>query len=55
MEERGIDVECLSEITNVSPVTVIRWLNGNFEPRQKNFIRISEALDVSNDYLLGRA
>jgi transcriptional regulator with XRE-family HTH domain len=54
MEERGLDEIALAMIANVSPVTVKRWLDGNFEPRHKNLARLADALDVSGDYLLGR-
>jgi transcriptional regulator with XRE-family HTH domain len=55
MEERNIDAYLLASITNVSPTTVQRWLDGKFEPRHKNLARIVDALDVSSDRLLGRA
>ncbi|MFC3789613.1 helix-turn-helix domain-containing protein [Paenibacillus sp. GCM10012307] len=55
MKDRGIDARLLSEITGVSHSTVERWLNGTFEPRQRNLLKITNALDVSNDYLLGKA
>ncbi|WP_088832611.1 helix-turn-helix domain-containing protein [Paenibacillus tyrfis] len=54
MEDRGIDLFALAGITNVSPLTVKRWLNGRFEPRHKNLMSIADALDVSGDFLLGR-
>jgi len=54
MEDRGIGTLTLSRLINVSPITVERWLNGMFEPRQKNLVRITAALDISSDYLLGR-
>ncbi|WP_392391847.1 helix-turn-helix domain-containing protein [Paenibacillus antibioticophila] len=53
MEDRGLDAIALAMLANVSPVTVERWLNGNFEPRHKNLARIANALDVSDNYLLG--
>ncbi|WP_237172682.1 helix-turn-helix domain-containing protein [Paenibacillus lutimineralis] len=42
-------------IANVSPTTVKRWLDGSFEPRHKNLARLADALNVSDNYLLGRA
>lgn len=55
MKDKGIDTRLLSELTSVSPVTVERWLEGKFEPRQRNLVKVSQALDVSSDYLLGIA
>ncbi|WP_128102814.1 helix-turn-helix transcriptional regulator [Paenibacillus sp. DCT19] len=54
MEERGLDHAALAILANVSPLTVKRWLNGKFEPRQRNLLKISNALDVSSNYLIGR-
>ncbi|WP_445667204.1 helix-turn-helix domain-containing protein [Paenibacillus sp. FSL K6-1558] len=54
MEERDLDHTALAMLANVSPLTVRRWLNGKFEPRQRNLLKISNALDVSSDYLIGR-
>ncbi|MNO15489.1 transcriptional repressor DicA [compost metagenome] len=54
MKNRGFDNIALAMLANVSPVTVERWLNGSFEPRHKNLARIANALDVSDNYLLGR-
>ncbi|WP_373565000.1 helix-turn-helix domain-containing protein [Paenibacillus sp. E222] len=54
MEDRNLDHVALAMIANVSPHTVKRWLNGKFEPRHKNLVRLTDALDVSGDYLLGR-
>ncbi|MGG1673291.1 helix-turn-helix domain-containing protein [Paenibacillus sp. NRS-1783] len=54
MENRNLDHVALAMIANVSPTTVKRWLDGNFEPRHKNLARLANALDVSGDYLLGR-
>jgi predicted transcriptional regulator len=55
MEERGHNPASLAMIANVSPTTVKRWLDGTYEPRHKNLARLTVALDVSGDYLLGRA
>jgi ribosome-binding protein aMBF1 (putative translation factor) len=51
MDQRGMGVVDLSYQTNVSPITVKRWLNGCFEPRHKNLSKIAHALHVSADYL----
>jgi transcriptional regulator with XRE-family HTH domain len=55
MEERGVDKYALADMTNVSPVTINRWLEGKFQPRFRNLKRVTSTLDVSADYLLGRA
>lgn len=55
MEERNLNHVALAMITNVSTSTVKRWQSGMFEPRHKNLRRLADALDVSGDYLLGRA
>lgn len=55
MENRGIDARLLSLIAGVSLTTVERWINGKFLPRQPNLSKIADALDVSSDYLIGRA
>ncbi|WP_434132700.1 helix-turn-helix domain-containing protein [Sporomusa sphaeroides] len=55
MKKRNIGVYHLSRMTGVAPVTVRRWLNGIFEPRQANLFRISAMLDISSDYLIGLA
>jgi transcriptional regulator with XRE-family HTH domain len=54
LEKRNIDAYRLSRMIQVSPYTVKRWLNGRFEPRHRNLSRISAALNVSADYLIGR-
>ncbi|WP_084064889.1 helix-turn-helix domain-containing protein [Paenibacillus stellifer] len=54
MENRGIDARLLSQITGVSTSTVERWIEGKFEPRHKNLMRIADALNISTDYLTGR-
>jgi transcriptional regulator with XRE-family HTH domain len=51
MDQSGMGVADLSRQTNVSPITVKRWLNGDFEPRHKNLPKIAYALRVSADYL----
>lgn len=55
MENQGIDACVLSEITGVSPSTVERWIEGKYLPRQPNLVKVSKALDVSSDYLIGIA
>ncbi|WP_353957316.1 helix-turn-helix domain-containing protein [Paenibacillus silvae] len=54
MEDRNFDHVALAMTANVSPSTVKRWLNGTFEPRHRNLARLTDALGVSGDYLLGR-
>jgi transcriptional regulator with XRE-family HTH domain len=54
MEDRGLTPASLAMVSGVAPVTVNRWLDGEFQPRFKNLARIADVLDVSSDYLLGR-
>lgn len=45
----------LAEATGVSLDVVVQWENGDSEPPIKDLLSISEALDVSVDFLLGKA
>ena len=45
----------LAEIVGVSLDVVVQWENGDSEPPIKDLLSISEALDVSVDFLLGKA
>ena len=53
--ERHMTQLDLAEKIGVSLDVVVQWENGDSEPPIKDLIAISEALDVSVDYLLGRA
>ncbi|MGN7760487.1 helix-turn-helix domain-containing protein [Paenibacillus sp. 22594] len=55
MEERNLDHVALAMLANVNPRTVKRWMDGINQPRFKNLPGLTDALDVSGDYLLGRA
>jgi transcriptional regulator with XRE-family HTH domain len=55
MENRGYNTISLAMIVGVSALTVKRWVNGTYEPRFRNVSRIADTLDVSADYLHGRA
>lgn len=52
-EEKGISQRQLAEIVGVSAVTVLNWENGIFEPGASDLIKLSGALGVSIDHLLG--
>ena len=43
----------LSKITGITPVSISRYLSGIRFPRGTEIIKISNALNVSSDYLLG--
>lgn len=52
-EEKGVSQRQLAEIVGVSAVTVLNWENGIYDPSAKDLIKLSKALDVSIDYLVG--
>ena len=45
----------LAERVGLSPASINNFITGEATPRAATFIRLSEALDCSVDYLLGRA
>jgi len=55
MEKVSMGTSELAALASVSPHTVKRWLNGTFEPRHGNLIRLADTLDVSADFLCGRS
>ena len=53
MEKMNMDISTLALLANISPVTVQRWLNGEYEPRNKNLRAIAHVLNTSSSYLNG--
>ena len=53
--EKHMTQRDLAEATGVSLDVVVQWENGDSEPPIKDLLSISEALDVSVDFLLGKA
>ncbi|QNO17724.1 helix-turn-helix transcriptional regulator [Caproicibacterium amylolyticum] len=51
MENQNIDNKTLSTRSNVSLITVQRWLRGMYEPRHATLPKIANVLNVSTDYL----
>ncbi|WP_442871380.1 helix-turn-helix domain-containing protein [Anaerotignum sp. MB30-C6] len=51
MEKLGMDPKTLAMLSDVSTVTVQRWLRGTYEPRHANLPKIAHVLKVSTDYL----
>jgi transcriptional regulator with XRE-family HTH domain len=54
LDKQGMGADELAMRTNISRTTVKHWLTGTNEPRHRNLIHISDALDVSTDYLCGK-
>jgi len=52
-EQIGLTQDKLADLVGVSRAAVARWENGDIEPKLKNLIALTEALNVSSDYLLG--
>lgn len=52
-EEKGVSQRQLAEIVGVSAVTVLNWENGIYDPSAKDLVKLSRALGVSIDYLVG--
>ena len=48
-----MDISTLALLANISPVTVQRWLSGEYEPRNKNLRAIAHVLNTSSSYLNG--
>ena len=53
--EKGLSQEKLAELLNVSRQTISRWESGETLPSADNLIRLSRALDVSVEDLMGNA
>jgi len=54
MEKMDMGPRDLAMLSDVSTVTVQRWLRGDYMPRFANLDKISYVLNVSTDYLHGR-
>lgn len=53
MERENMDIDTLAFLANVAPVTVERWLNGTYEPRNPNLRAVVRVLHTSSSYLNG--
>lgn len=53
-EDKGLTQEQLAEKLDVSRMSIFRWENNHSYPPISTMLRISEVLEVSVDYLLGR-
>jgi len=53
-KKRGISLTELAKRLNVAPITVSRWERDQREPDLETLQKLSEILDVSIDYLLGK-
>ncbi|WP_312059396.1 helix-turn-helix domain-containing protein [Anaerotignum sp.] len=54
MKKMDMSPRDLAMLSDVSTVTVQRWLRGDYMPRFANLDKISYVLNVSTDYLHGR-
>ena len=53
IETKKVSAAQLSRMTGISEATISRYLSGQYEAKQGNIFKISQALLVSPDYLLG--
>lgn len=53
MEKMNMDVSTLALLADISPITVQRWLKGEYNPRYINLTKVTQVLNVSADYLCG--
>lgn len=53
MENKNMDADTLAILASVSPITVQRWLSGEYEPRNKNLRAVAHVLNTSSSYLNG--
>lgn len=51
ISQHGGNVSVFAQKLEVSPPTVTRWIKGEADPSRTNLIKISEALDVSLEWL----
>jgi len=51
MEKKNMTPIVLAALAGVSLITVERWLNGTYEPRQINLKKVARVLEVPTDYL----
>ena len=54
LQEKSLSQRELSKLCGVSEVTVSRYVHGDRSPTSEILAKISDVLDVSSDYLLGR-
>ncbi len=52
--EKKLTQKELAEMVGCSPSMVTRWEKGECEPTATAILKLSEALDCSTDYLLGK-
>lgn len=53
MGKKNVSAAQLARMTGISEATISRYLSGQYEAKQGNIFKISQALLVSPDYLLG--
>ena len=53
-QEKGLSMEKLAKILNVSNAIICKWENNISEPTASNIISLADYFNVSADYLLGR-
>ena len=53
MDTKNVSAAQLARMTGISEATISRYLSGQYEAKQGNIFKISNALLVSPDYLLG--
>lgn len=53
IETKNVSAAQLARLTAISEATISRYLSGQYEAKQGNIFKISQALSVSPDYLLG--
>lgn len=52
-ENAGYSQEALAEKTGYSAITISRWENGHTAMKAVDIIKVTQALGISADYLLG--
>lgn len=53
IDSKNVSAAQLARMTGISEATISRYLSGQYEAKQGNIFKISQALLVSPDYLLG--
>ena len=53
-QEKGLSMDKLAKILNVSNAIICKWENNISEPTASNIIALADYFNVSADYLLGR-
>jgi len=54
IESKGFTLYSLSRATQIGTKSFYKWINDESEPNLDSLLRISEALDCTLDYLVGR-